>query len=134
MMAIHQHRVLLVEDNVDTRDAIVLILELQGYGTAVASDGYEGLRVARESVGLCLILLDANMPGMDGVGFRREQLADERLRKVPVVVVSALPHYHPMLRPLAGLEMAQKPLDARELIALVEKYCRPDPEGCEVHH
>lgn len=101
----------------------MLLLELEGFDVQEAGDGQEALRCARSSPGLCLILLDVNMPRMDGVTFRREQLADPRLRGIPVVVLSALPRHHPMLGPLAELEMFQKPIDPERLVVLVEKYC-----------
>lgn len=119
----HHHSVLVVEDNPDTRQAIMLLLELEGFDVEGAGDGQEALRCARSFPRLCLILLDVNMPRMDGVTFRREQLADPRIRAIPVVVLSALPRHHPMLGPLAELEMFQKPIDPERLVVLVEKYC-----------
>jgi two-component system response regulator MprA len=112
-----------VEDNLDTRQAIELVLELEGYSVQGAEDGQEALACARSLPRPCLILLDVNMPRMDGAAFRREQLADPRLREIPVVVLSALPRHHPMLGPLADVEMFQKPIDADKLIALVERHC-----------
>jgi two-component system response regulator MprA len=116
--------VLVVEDNPDTRDAIVLLLELRGYEAQGAGDGEEALRVARSGrERLCLILLDINMPRMNGIAFRLAQLADEALRSIPVVVLTALPLHHPMLGPLADVEALQKPVDADHLAAIVERYC-----------
>ena len=101
----------------------MLLLELEGVEVAGAGDGQEALACARSSPDVCLILLDVNMPRMDGVTFRREQLADPHLRDIPVVVLSALPRHHPMLGPLAELEMFQKPIEPDRLVVLVEKYC-----------
>jgi len=119
----HRHHVLVVEDNLDTRQALELVLELGGYSVQGAGDGREALAYARSLPRPCLILLDVNMPRMDGAAFRREQLADPRIREIPVVVLSALPRHHPMLGPLADIEMVQKPIDADKLISLVERYC-----------
>jgi len=119
----HPHCVLVVEDNPDTRQAIMLLLELEGFDVAGAGDGQEALQCARSFPRLCLILLDVNMPRMDGVTFRREQLGDPRIRDIAVVVLSALPRHHPMLGPLVELEMFQKPIDPERLVMLVEKYC-----------
>jgi CheY-like chemotaxis protein len=119
----HRHHILVVEDNVDTRQALELVLELEGYSVQGAGDGREALVHARALPRPCLILLDVNMPHMDGAAFRREQLADPRIREIPVVVLSALPRHHPMLGPLADVEMVQKPVDAERLISLVERYC-----------
>jgi len=121
--ASHRHHVLVVEDNLDTRQALELVLELGGYSVQGAGDGREALACARSLPRPCFILLDVNMPRMDGAAFRREQLADPRIREIPVVVLSALPRHHPMLGPLADIEMVQKPIDADKLISLVERYC-----------
>jgi two-component system chemotaxis response regulator CheY len=121
--ATHRHHILIVEDNVDTRQALELVLELEGYSVQGAGDGAEALIYARSPPRPCLILLDVNMPRMDGSAFRREQIADPRIREIPVVVLSALPRHHPMLGPLADVEMCQKPIDAGKLVALVERYC-----------
>src|SRR4029077_9863136 len=67
------HRILLVDDDVDGRDAIAHFLEMEGADVAVAADGKEALNALRADPRRCLILLDLEMPGMDGREFRRQQ-------------------------------------------------------------
>ncbi len=57
--------VLLVEDHPDARDALRLLLELRGYSVATAADGAEALRLLRDGVRPCVILLDWMMPNLD---------------------------------------------------------------------
>jgi two-component system, chemotaxis family, chemotaxis protein CheY len=122
----HGHAILVVEDNPDTRDAIALLLELHDYDVFLADDGLHALNVLRAGVRPCLILLDVNMPRMDGAAFRRAQIADAELREIPVAVLTALPPFHTLLEPFANIPTHQKPVDAERLIALVQEYC-PQP-------
>jgi CheY-like chemotaxis protein len=57
------HRVLLVDDDADERDAIACFLELEGAEVAVAGDGEEALNALRADPLRCLILLDLRCPG-----------------------------------------------------------------------
>ena len=64
-------------------------LDPQGYLAAVACDGREALRALRQG-GHDVVLLDLVMPVMDGFEVLRTMKEDERLRSLPVIVVSAL--------------------------------------------
>src|SRR5439155_12214990 len=84
--------VLVVEDNGEVRQALVALLEAEGYHVAEAVDGVSALRLLRTgAVQPCLIVLDLMMPRMSGWDFRMEQSSDLRLADIPVVVVSADP-------------------------------------------
>src|SRR5512143_771780 len=81
------HRVLLVEDNDDTRALYSLVLHTLGWHVVEARDGIEGLEaLQREPV--CVILLDLDMPRLDGFGFRDAQRADPAVADVPVILVT----------------------------------------------
>ena len=80
--------VLVVDDDRDIRETLQEVLEAEGYRAVTARHGAEGLEVAREEHP-ALVLLDLFMPVMDGVEFRRRQLAEPALAGIPVVVVSA---------------------------------------------
>ena len=60
-------KVLVIEDNPDVRENICEVLELACYEVIPASDGYEGVKLAKESEP-DLILCDIMMPGLDGYG------------------------------------------------------------------
>jgi CheY-like chemotaxis protein len=82
-------RVVVVEDDEDIRDLVVLLLADRGFDTVGYADGREALEALRRPGALpAVILLDLEMPRMTGWEFRREQLADPRLARVPVVVTS----------------------------------------------
>jgi CheY-like chemotaxis protein len=83
-------RVFIVEDDADIRDSVSELLESEGYGVATAVNGREALEQLRGAAELPgVILLDLMMPDMDGFQFREQQLADDRLRDIPVVLMSA---------------------------------------------
>src|SRR4051794_3787774 len=80
--------VLVVEDDPLIRGAMKMVLEWEGYRVRCAGDGREGLHLLRAGEPTSLILLDAEMPVLDGWGFRQEQKQDPSLADIPVVVVT----------------------------------------------
>jgi len=81
-------RLLLVEDEVATRDAIRLMLERDGWNVDVAGDGAEALGAMRRAMPDAIVL-DLLMPGMDGFEFLSALHADDAWRDVPVIVLTA---------------------------------------------
>ena len=71
--------VLLIEDNADARDALRVLLELDGYDVEAAGDGPQGLEIARAKTP-AVALIDIGLPGMDGyeVAKRLRALAGPR--------------------------------------------------------
>jgi DNA-binding response OmpR family regulator len=83
------HKVLTIEDQPDIRRLIRMTLEFKGFEVIEAADGVLGLGMARTEHP-DLILLDVMMPGMDGLTVARTLAADPALRRIPVVMLSAL--------------------------------------------
>src|SRR5207245_9459194 len=84
--------VLVIEDNTEVRQALVALLEAEGYGVVEAVDGVSALKLLRAGeVRPCLIVLDLMMPRMSGWDFRTEQSSDRQLAAIRVGVVSADP-------------------------------------------
>src|SRR5689334_4100689 len=61
----HRHRVLLVEDDLESREALKEYLRLEGLQVAAADDGEAALATLRAGFAPCVILLDMHMPGVD---------------------------------------------------------------------
>jgi two-component system chemotaxis response regulator CheY len=81
--------ILSVDDSKTMRHIIGATVELLGYGFLEAEDGVDGLRVVEaHSSEIALILLDWNMPEMDGFTFLQKIKADERFRHLPVIMVT----------------------------------------------
>jgi CheY-like chemotaxis protein len=109
--------VLVVDDEIDIREAVAEVLADEGYEVYAAGDGAEALRKAR-TVHPSLVLLDLMMPGMNGWEFRAAQASDPELKQIPVVVLSALGK-------VAGLDangFIQKPFDLEELLSAVKRH------------
>ena len=122
-MAPHVHPwVLLVDDNDDGRDGLSQLIRAKGYGVETARDGREALRKLRDVLP-CIIILDLNMPDMSGHEFRRTQLADEDLRRVPVVVYSAQSDVGEQAVQMNAAAYAAKPIMIDRLMALIREHC-----------
>jgi two-component system, OmpR family, alkaline phosphatase synthesis response regulator PhoP len=83
----HRRRVLLIEDDTDIAEAISYQLEKVGLQVKVARTGEEGLEAVRR--GVDLVLLDLNLPGMDGLEVCRMIRRQNTTAHVPVIIVSA---------------------------------------------
>lgn len=82
--------ILVVDDVIDNQFLLTTLLEAKGHRVLCVSNGEEALNLLRELAYLPdLILLDAQMPVMDGYLFREAQCKSDRLRAIPVVVMTA---------------------------------------------
>jgi PAS domain S-box-containing protein len=116
----HSPRVLLADDNADMREYARRLL-LRRYEVEAVADGLAALNAARERPP-DLVLTDVMMPGLDGFELLRELRADERLKTVPVILISARAGEESIA---LGLEAGAddymvKPFSARELLARVD--------------
>jgi CheY-like chemotaxis protein len=113
-------RILLIEDDEDSREALRDLLELEGYEVETAGDGLEGLEAfaAQEP---CLVLLDLMMPKMDGWEFL-EALREYPPSEAPVVILSAFGGDRSDRR-IADRPFLAKPVDIEELLGTVGRYC-----------
>ena len=80
--------ILIIEDNEMNRDMLSRRLERKGYKVLIAVDGEKGLEVARANTP-DLILMDMSLPVVDGWEATRRLKADERLKHIPVVALTA---------------------------------------------
>ena len=87
--AIGSARLLVADDNKVNRLLMTRSLELQGHTVATAQNGRIALEMLRETR-YDLVLLDMEMPELDGFGVLEQMAADSRLRSVPVIVTSSL--------------------------------------------
>jgi CheY-like chemotaxis protein len=116
--------VLVIDDDRHTRDAIVAVLEIEGYEVETAPDGKAALELLRQGVVPGAIVLDVMMPVMDGWDFRRHQLADPALASIPVMVMSADPFAAEMARRLAVRDVLAKPVEIEDLLGTLERLTR----------
>jgi DNA-binding response OmpR family regulator len=115
-------RVLVIEDDLDIQQALAQVLTDDGYEAECASDGGEALVKLRErSDKPSVIILDLWMPGMDGFGFRRAQLASDETADIPVVVVTAAGVAPTEMAALGLAYVLRKPVDLDILLRVVRR-------------
>jgi CheY-like chemotaxis protein len=82
--------VVVIDDDDDWRDVVMAFLGEHGFATVGFSNGRDALLALRGREAMpAVILLDLEMPLMTGWEFRREQLRDPRLARIPVVIASS---------------------------------------------
>ena len=82
------YKILVVEDMVDTRALVTMMLTLEGYSVFEAADGKEGLAQAR-GVHPDMIVTDVRMPEMSGIEMVEQLRQDQTFAKTPILVLSA---------------------------------------------
>lgn len=96
-----QQKILIIEDDKFLRDLIQQKLNKEGFVTAVAIDGEEGLTAAENELPH-LILLDLILPGMDGFEVLKKLKENKATSGVPVIVLSNLGQKEDMDKALKG--------------------------------
>jgi CheY-like chemotaxis protein len=81
-------RLLLIEDNEDSRDGLSRHLRRKGFEVLVAADGQQGLEAARSGAP-DLVLMDMSLPVLDGWEATRQLKADPNTRHIPVIALTA---------------------------------------------
>jgi two-component system cell cycle response regulator DivK len=120
-------RILVVEDQPDNRQIIRDLLTSAGYQLIEAEDGEAGVRLAREHRP-DLILMDIQLPVLDGYEATRRIKADPELRSIPVVVVTsyALSGDDEKARAAGCDAYVAKPFSPRQLLATVRSFLSRD--------
>ena len=112
-----------MEDDPDTRESLVDLLDEEGYDVHTARDGADALEWLQANDLPQVILLDLMMPRMNGWIFRLEQQKDPVLAAIPVVLMSGIPRSGARCGFLRAAGHLRKPLDVPSLLRLLEQYC-----------
>jgi CheY-like chemotaxis protein len=121
-------RVLVVDDDAAVREVFERVLRLGGFDVVVAAGGEEGLRILRDDPTICLVLLDLEMPNVDGWKFRKIQRDDPRVADISTIIVtgSAVPDV--MHEELLATDYLFKPVRREDLVKVVSRYCHRTAE------
>ena len=113
--------ILVIEDNEKNRKLVRDVLTFKGYTVIEAETGEDGVRLARER-GPRLILMDIQLPGIDGIEALRRIRDDDATRGIPVIAVTASAMDRDRQKIMAaGFDGYQsKPLNVKEFVAAVE--------------
>jgi len=118
--------VLVIDDDRNVAEALMEVLESEGYEVQTADNGRSALNQLRGGLRPCAILLDLMMPVMDGWDFRHEQMRDADLKEIPVVVISAAGFSADTVRAqFGGVEYLPKPLPTDHLLEMLRRVCAP---------
>ena len=112
--------ILIVEDNEKNRKLLRDVLRFKAYQTVETETAEEGIRLAQESQP-ALILMDIQLPGIDGITALKQLRADPRTKKIPVIAVTASAMTHSRKEILAeGFDSYQtKPISVKEFLKTV---------------
>jgi two-component system, cell cycle response regulator DivK len=116
-------RILVIEDTEDNRQIIGDLLNSAGYELIEAVDGLEGVATAeREQPDL--ILMDIQLPGIDGIEALRRIRAERALDRVPVLAVSAsvMPDDQRKIVGSGFDAFVGKPIDLKQFLATVQRF------------
>lgn len=116
--------ILVVDDDRATRETIAELLRDQGYEVSLAANGEQALSVCRSRSNPDLILLDLQMPVMDGIEFAKHREDDPGLLRVPVCVMTAFRDSTAV--PRGASVVLRKPLGSTELISVARRFCQAE--------
>ncbi len=115
-----------VEDQQELRESICDELGRRGFTTVGAPQGEKALQLLKKkSARPALILLDLLMPEKDGWEVVTALKADDHLRDVPVVVMSAIPPRETSLKAQGVAASLAKPFTVEELLFVVTRFVKP---------
>jgi CheY-like chemotaxis protein len=113
--------VLAVDDEANSRKMIKLLLEREGYRVVTASNGEEGLLLAKVEQP-AIILLDVMMPKMDGHETLKRLRADQDTNGIPVIMVTARGTEHDIAASfrLGAVFHVEKPYETKDLLQKIQ--------------
>jgi chemosensory pili system protein ChpA (sensor histidine kinase/response regulator) len=116
--------ILVVDDSITVRRVTQRLLQREGYRVAMASDGLQALERLQEERP-AVVLSDIEMPRMDGFDLARNIRADERLKHLPIIMItSRIAEKHREHAKALGVDhYLGKPYSEEALMSLVRHYC-----------
>ena len=120
--------ILIIEDNEKNRKLIRDVLQIKGYKTIESETAEEGIKLAMEQLP-ALILMDIQLPGMDGITALKQLKADETTRNIPVIAVTASAMTYKRQTMLAeGFDGYQsKPISVKDFLGEIERVLASHP-------
>ena len=113
--------ILVVDDDPDTRAVLSALLTGEGFVVHLAREGRHALQLLSHIDPPDLILLDYLMPVMSGSHFLARKRRNPRIRRIPVVLLSAWTRMWSAMHD--AVEVLSKPVDPERLLALVRRIC-----------
>jgi len=119
-------KILVIEDNEQNIYLVTYILEAHGYQVFQARDGQAGINMAAQ-LNPDLILLDIQLPGLDGYGVARQLRQNRNLDHIPIVAVTSYAMVGDRERILTAgcVGYLEKPINPDTFITEIEQYLPP---------
>ena len=119
-------KILIIDDNEENRDALSRRLQRRGFQVVLAEDGLEGMekvRLEKPDV----VLMDMNMPNLDGWEATRKLKADQATRTVPIIALTAHAMAGDRERSLevGCADYHTKPVEMAKLLGQIEAFLVP---------
>ena len=123
-------RILVVDDQEDIREMARLVLVDAGFDVVTAPSGEDALRLARGTA-FDLVLLDINMPGLDGWSTLKLLRADDATEDLPVAMFSVKSEVRDKMTSLqdGAVDFIAKPFPVDELVRRVSRIVETHPRG-----
>ena len=118
-----KQRILIIEDNPKNLKIMVDLLTYHGFGTLEAQDGESGIEMAiREKPDL--ILMDVQLPRIDGYEATKRFKSNEETKNIPVIIVTsfAMKNEEERAREVGCDEYVSKPIDIKKFVETVKKF------------
>jgi len=114
--------ILIIEDNEKNRKLCRDVLQVKGYKTIESETAEEGLKLVAEK-SPALILMDIQLPGMDGITAMKQLKADPNTKSIPIIAITASAMTHNRTTMLAeGFDGYQtKPISLKDFLGEVER-------------
>ena len=125
---VFKKRILIVEDNADSREMLVLLLRRLGYEVAEAATGLAAIEQTR-ATRPDLIIMDLGLPGITGDEATARLKADPSTRDIPVIVNSAFNKEAALVEraiAVGAAEILYKPTNLKVLLEVVHRYLSSD--------
>lgn len=118
-------KILIVDDNEKNLKLFKIIIDSLGYETLLAKDGEEGVKMAKEHLP-ALILMDIQMPGVDGIAAIKTLQADEETKDISVIALTsyAMKGDKERLIEAGFIDYISKPISKADFIETIKKIMR----------
>lgn len=121
-------KIITIDDSGSMRSAISNIIEALGHDPVEAVDGLDGLKQVQANPDISLILLDREMPNMDGLEFLMKIMQMPDADGIPVIMVSSRDDRQHIVEALRGgaRDFLPKPFTPEMLSTKIAEFCPPD--------
>ena len=117
------NKVLVVDDEREIRDLLRTSLSAEGYEVVVASNGEEAIGLAKTG-NPQVILLDIEMPGIDGIETCKRLEADEKTQLIPIIMMTSRGDRDIKAYLEGAADIVNKPFDIKQLAIRVKSMLR----------